>query len=325
MKVFGIDIGGTKTTLVIGSLEGSILAKRRFLSKPERSFSNYIHELQKEASALLEELGSSISDIELVGIAAPGPLCVNSGQLLHPPNLPNWKGAQIASEVKEIFSCPVVLNNDGNASCLAEYYFGDYGKSRGTESMLYLTMSTGIGGGAIEKGQLIQGASDTALEIGHIVIDLDGPRCACGQRGCFEEFCGGRAVAHRVEKKLKKEKISSSLNACIQAGEPLKMELIIEAVRKRDKFALSVWEEFLDRAAQGVSILIMTLNPEVVLLGTIAMHAEDLFIQPLKKRLKSLAWPEPLKDLILEAGTLKEDLSPLSGIAVAKASIPEKG
>jgi glucokinase len=323
MKVFGIDIGGTKTTLAVGSLEGEIFAKRRFLSNPNRSFLDYMSELKREASCLLDSL--SISDIELVGIAAPGPLSVKRGMLLNPPNLPQWQDAHLVKEVEDVFGCPVGLNNDGNASCLAEYYFGKYGTGAGMQSMLYLTMSTGIGGGAVEKGKLIQGASDTALEVGYMVIDLKGPDASSEKVGYFEEFCGGKALAARVEKQLKEEKITSSLSQWIQKGEPLKMEHIIEAVRAKDTFAAHVWEEFLDRAAQGVSILIMTLNPEVVLLGTIAIHAEDLFIPPLKERLKRFTWPEPLKNLILEAGTLKEDLSPLSGIAVAKAFNLEKG
>lgn len=325
MKVLGIDIGGTKTTLAVGLLDGKIFSKRRFLSNPDRSFSDYMSELKREASALLDELGLSFSDIELVGIAAPGPLSVKRGILLNPPNLPKWKGAQLVKEIKDIFGCRVALNNDGNASCLAEYYYGKYGVGVGSQSMLYLTMSTGIGGGAVEKGKLIQGASDTALEVGYMVIDLKGPDPSSEKVGYFEDFCGGKALAHRVEKRLKEEKITSSLSQWVQKGEALKMEHIIEAVRAEDTFAVDVWEEFLDRAAQGVSILIMTLNPEVVLLGTIAIHAEDLFIPPLKERLKRITWPEPLQNLTLEAGTLKEDLSPLSGIAVAKAFNLEKG
>jgi len=324
MKVFGIDIGGTKTTLTVGSFEGEILAQSRFLSRPDRSFDEYLMELKNKASSLLREHGLDFSRIDLVGIAAPGPVCVKNGTLLHPPNLPIWKGAPVVREIEKIFTCKVAFNNDGNASCLAEYYFGDFGVKKRTQSLLYLTMSTGIGGGAIEKGHLIQGASDTALEVGHMVIDLNGPGCACGQRGCFEAFCGGKALATRVEKMLKRDKIVSVLNSLLEKNEPLKMQHITEAVREGDRFAQGIWEEFLDRVAQGVSILVMALNPEVVLLGTIAMHAEDLFILPLKKRLSSFAWPEPLMNLTLEAGTLKERLSPLSGIAVAKAFSLEK-
>mgnify|MGYP001804871047 FL=1 len=120
--------------------------------------------------------------------------------LIDPPNLRGWNNAKIVEELKKNFSIPIYFNNDANAQALAEFRFGKY---KNTKNLIYLTCSTGMGGGIITNGKLVQGASDTAGENGHFVLDIQGPLCPCSRRGCFEIYCGGANFCHTIQDALK--------------------------------------------------------------------------------------------------------------------------
>ena len=293
MKLIGIDIGGTKVSLSVGDKSGRISSQIRIdthsVSDPERGVSKILELI----SSLLERESLSIKEISAIGLAAPGPLSRKMGTLLAPPNLPLWINVPLVDRLENEFGTEVFWDNDGNAGVLAESIFG---KRREMQNLIFLTMSTGIGGGLIIGGKLIRGESDSAGEVGHMILDPKGPQCACGQQGCFEAYCGGISIQKRVG---------------------MSMEMLVQKVKEGDQSLLRIWEEYLERLAQGIGILIQTLNPEALILGTIISKNAALFIPPLKEAIKRYVWEAPLRDCQLEGSQLGERRGDLAALAVA--------
>lgn len=302
MAYLGIDIGGTKTALCIGTLEGEIIARERFATRKDEPF-----EAQLRAIVETTEKLKGGKQIEGIGISHPGPISIKRGLILSPPNLAKWHNTPIVEMVKEAFGLPVYFQNDANAAALAEYYFGDH---KGASNLVYLTASTGMGGGLIINGQLLEGACDTAGEIAYLTLDRDGPPFRAGLCGTFEAYCGGAAFADRYR---------SQAPASLQKD--FSTKTLIEAAMAGEAFAIEAWDEFTERLAQGIGILLMTLNPHVVLLGTIARHAKDFLFKPLYEKLPRYALQEVIDAAVIEASGLDDLLPSLSGLATIKSGV----
>jgi glucokinase len=182
-------------------------------------------------------------ELRSVGIGAPGPIDARRGILVNPPNLVGWRNVPLSEMVEDVLGCPVYLENDANVAALAEYHRG---AGRGARNLVFITWSTGVGGGVILDGKLYSGSHGTAGEFGHMILDPDGPLDSCGQRGCVEAFCGGRAVA-------------------AQTGESL-LE-IFDAAARGDREAAMV----VRRAATYMGLLLINLtngfDPDVIVIG----------------------------------------------------------
>lgn len=319
MHLAGIDIGGTKISVCLGNDQGKVYHSTRIATQPLGGAKKGLPAI----ADLLRKLSQETKmDFSAIGISSPGPISSKEGKMLKPPNLPGWENTELVRFFKDEFKKPVAMNNDANAAALAEYQFGS---CKGVPNLVYLTCSTGMGGGAIVDGCLLQGVSDTAAEVGHFVLDLNGPYCPCGQRGCFEAYCGGAALAKKMREEIQKEKI---LTQILQEAEG-KIERIdagclIAAVKKKDPYALKVWDEFILRLAQGIGTVLMNFNPEAVILGTIAIHSGPLLLNPLQKLLPRFAWKENRNSCRIEISSLGDQISELSGLALAKLALTIK-
>jgi glucokinase len=282
----GMDIGGSKAVFVLVRPSGAIIGESRLENwssgDPERDVSALLY----AARTLVDALGGNIVG---GGVSAPGPLDVSRGSILHSPNLPGWNRVPLIARLEGEFSGPFALENDANCSALAEWRFG---AGKGRRHMLFLTMSTGVGAGLILNGELFRGAGFRAGEVGHMPLVRGGRRCHCGLRGCFEAYVGGAALADRI-----REEIAAGLPTQIlelAQGEPARVtaQLWTQAIRAGDPYALELREEFLDCLAQAVATLITTLDPECVVLGTIVAANPDLFLDPLRERVRAATWRE---------------------------------
>ncbi len=315
--ILGIDIGGTKTSVCAGNNKGDIFASSRMptaCGSPQQ----YLGTLGALCQAVMQKAGIQKQHISAVGISAPGPLDVKRGMLLTPPNLPALHGWQLSAAIGDMLGAKVFLNNDGNACALAEYMFGS---QRGVSDLVYLTFSTGMGGGIISGGRLVQGASDCGGEVGHHVIDINGPACPCGQRGCWEVYVGGLMFARQVRQKIE-QGAPSSMTQMVQGDlSRINVQTIASAVREKDPLAMEQWDQFIERLAQGVGNLIMILNPKVVILGTIAIHAGDLVLEPLARKLPKYTWPPPRQACQVVASSLGAAIGDLAALAVAAVEL----
>lgn len=192
--VIGVDLGGTQMRVAV--MRGATLLSRVGLltgenPAPERVMPRVFAAIQEA----LEKANVSIADVAGIGIAAPGPLDSKTGVVFAPPNMPGWDHVPLRDIFSEQYHMPIFVENDANASGLGEYMFG---AGRGCHDMVYMTISTGIGGGIISEGRIIAGASGTAGELGHMTIDWHGTRCNCGNIGCLEYFASGTGIARKA-------------------------------------------------------------------------------------------------------------------------------
>lgn len=319
--VLGFDIGGTKIAVCVGTSDGKILASGRVDNK-ERTPDAVLPELVATGKRLIEEAGLKAKDIVALGIGSPAPHDIPRGMITTPTNMKSWVNVPIRDYLAEHFGTEAYMENDANAGALAEWFFGAGKKCR---NMLYLTMSTGIGGGIINNGRLVQGHDYLAGECGHFVIDLNGPLCNCGLRGCYEAFCGGRALANRMQRELAGQPEHPIVKYAKGKYEEIDMICLEKAVRDGDAYAVKLWEEMCLRNAQAIGSFINIFNPDMIVLGTLAWAAGDLFMEPMLKDLPRFCWDVQLKGCRIIPSVLKRQIGEYAGISVALNALFEQG
>jgi glucokinase len=198
-----------------------------------------------------------------IGVGSPGPLDPFEGVILNTPNMPGWKNVPLCARLSEHFSCPVMLENDGNLAALGEWR---HGAAQGTQNMIYLTISTGIGGGVIVDGKLLRGARGLAGELGHMTVERDGPKCGCGQRGHLEAIAAGPAIARNALERLEMGE-NSILTEMVRDPEPLTATDVGRAARMKDPLALEVVGEAGKHIGRHLACLVHAFNPEMIVLG----------------------------------------------------------
>jgi glucokinase len=217
-----------------------------------------------------------------IGIAAPGPLDPRTGVILSAPNLSGWTNIPLRDQLSEHFGVPVFLGNDANAAALAEWRFG---AGQGTGNMIYLTISTGIGGGVIADGRLLLGAHGLAGELGHITMDLNGPTCGCGIKGHIEAIAAGPALARNATAQLEASQLSTLKETLSAQGKITSID-IGKAAQAGDELALSVIEEAGLLIGHHLGDLAHIFNPEVFILGGGVSLLGDLIFEPIKRSLR---------------------------------------
>lgn len=288
--LLGIDIGGTKSAVILATKDGTIRARMQVATQPQtRNPKAVLTELANLARALLEEEEVPLNDLAGLSVVSGGPLDLQHGLICSPPNLPGWDAVPVVAFFRERFPLPlVVLENDANAGALAEWLFG---AGRDTSNLIYLTMGTGIGGGLILEGRLYRGTSGFAGEVGHQTILPDGPLCACGNRGCLEALASGPAIARLAQDSLMYGRHKRVL--ALAGGKPANItaEHVVTAAKEGDEFARNLLAEVGTYLGIGIANLLQVLNPQRVILGTLAVYAGDLLLEPVRKTVQARTWP----------------------------------
>ena len=317
--LLGMDIGGSKTVVALGRANGELLAESRLDDWVSGSWKKDVETLVDHARVLLRGANVPEDAVHALGLSVPGPLNPVTGVVLEAPNLPGWKDVPLVEAIWKVFGVQVLLENDANAAALAEWRFG---AGQGSRSMIYLTLSTGLGAGLILDGRLYRGAGFQAGELGHIPIEPSGRPCACGLRGCLEAYVGGAALAGRVREDVARGEAAAILE--LAGGDPARISAQhwVEALRSGDDYARRLCDEFLDRLAQGLAVLIPILNPDAILLGTIVRENPDLFVGELRRRVQERVWPS-LQDVRIEPAHLGPRLPAYAALCVAALEPPD--
>jgi glucokinase len=312
LLLLGIDIGGTKVELSLGDETGKIQRRLRRAMQPSGRPEADIRRIAEEARRLVGAAGARPGDLAAVGVSVPGPLDLDAGLVLKPPNLPSWERAPLRGVLAEELGCPVFLENDANAAAIAEWRFG---AGRGFSHLVYLSMSTGVGGGLILGGRVHRGLAAGAGEVGHMLVEWNGERCGCGLRGCLEAYIGGACWTRRLREITPPGGRVAALAGGREKAGP---EQVIEAAREGDEFALAEMERFNTYLAQALVSLTFALAPEVFVLGTIAVAAgERLCFAPLRERVAAHTWPSLSRGLRIVPAALGNQLADYAGISVA--------
>ncbi len=316
--LLGIDIGGTKIALCLADAAGKIIDSQRVESGTKDDYSVALREVCECGDSLIAANGGR-EKIAAIGIGAPGPMNVKAGILEKSPNM-LWENVPVRDDLHKHFNLPVALDNDANGGVLAEWYFGS---ARGKRNVIYLTMSTGIGGGVIVDNHLLHGHDCLGAELGHIVLDIDGPICGCGQRGCFEAFCGGANMTRRLQDVLADQPDHPIMAMPEVNGDykKLNFQVLRQAMQEGIPLAREMWDEVCLRTAQGVGAMMMTFNPEVVVLGTLAYYSGELLLEPVRKQLPRFAWKQMRENCEIRTSALGRQIGELAGVAIARYSL----
>ena len=311
--VIGIDIGGTKLATVVADKDGTILQKVRKPTESERGPGRAVQLLLEMVTEILDLARLRREDIAGIGVSCGGPLDTKTGIIYSPPNLPGWDALPLKEMIESEFHIPTVIENDANASALAEARFGG---GRGYDYVLYMTMSTGIGGGIVANGEIYHGANDSAGEVGHQILLPDGPLCGCGQYGCLEALCSGPAIARRAQEAITDQPHTKILAHADGQIDAVRSEHVLQAARDGDALAIALVEETAYYMGWGIANLVNILNPQIVLLGTIAVAAGDLLLDPIRRTVTEMAMQRPLETVKIMPAELGDSIGDLAAISL---------
>ena len=300
--VVAVDLGGTQ--IRTAALRGKTLYSRIGLltgenPTPERIIPRVYDAIQQA----IDKADTGDEPIAGIGIAAPGPLDHKTGVIYTPPNLPSWRGVPLRDMVMQRFGMPVFVENDAHAAGLGEYLFG---AGRGCGDMVYLTISTGIGGGIISNGRIMEGASGTAGELGHMTIDWHGERCNCGNIGCLEAIASGIAIARQANEALSAGR-GADLLAFLRARQP-DLDVTARVVAEAATAGVATAQAIINRAAEAIGVglvnIIHSINPEVIVLGGGLTQMGPLLLEPALRIVRERAMSVPRAAVRIELAEL---------------------
>lgn len=270
--VVGVDLGGTKIYTALVDLEGNIVK--------EKVVETLAAEGQEAVSGRILDTIAYVIDgvdkdlIKAIGVGSPGPLDAKNGIIFEPSNLP-FKNYEIVKTIEDRYSLPTYLDNDANVATLAEFMFG---AGKGTENMVYVTVSTGIGGGAIINGRLYRGNTANALEVGHMTVSKEGPRCGCGNVGCAESFASGTAIGKRA-----KEAVASKVVTSLKNYENVTAKEVFIEASKGDAESKRILDNSLYYLGITVGNIMSHLDPEKVIMGGGVINGGDIVLETVKE------------------------------------------
>ena len=315
--IVGVDLGGSKINVILSDSSGNI--KERDLRDtlahegPEAVIKRIIESIKQVASG---------ADIAGIGIGAAGACETSTGVITLSPNLPGWHNIPLKDIIQREFSLPTYLDNDATVAALGEHYFGG---GVGIENLVYVTVGTGIGGGIIIGGQLYRGASGSAGEIGHMTIDINGPRCPCGNIGCWETLASGTALAREAVRQVEAGTPTTILN--FAGGDPragreggstkkVSAQSVFLAAQDGDRLA----KELISRTGYylgvGLVNLVNIFNPQLVLIGGGLSQMGPLLLDPAIKVVKEHAFELPARAVRIELARLGADAGAMGAVAL---------
>jgi len=308
--ILALDFGGTKLAAATAEAgEPRFLAKTYAFSPPQKS--------AKTDRDIIVHLATDVlrgQKPDAIGVSFGGPVSPNRGVTLLSHHVPGWEGFALKEWLFERFGVPVIVENDANAAAFGEWR---YGAGRGTRYLLYVTVSTGIGGGILIDGEIYHGADDLAGEIGHMTIDPNGPVCACGKKGCLEAFASGPAIVRRARELLAVFPEEGTILRKYIATNPQEVSAkdISLAAQSGDSLAKRVLQEAGRALGFGLAQAVSLLNPERIVLGGGVIKAGEFFLRSVHEAARAYAMPGARVEIVVaELG----DEAPLWG-AVALA------
>lgn len=309
----GVDLGGTKILTAVADQKGNILADFKVATEVEKGEKYIINKIEKSIRSVSASAELNLEEIKRVGVGSPGPLSIKKGIVYETSNLP-FKNFPIVEMLESKINIPVVLENDANAAALGEKLFGS-----GIDSnvMVYITISTGIGGGLIFGEKIFHGSNDGAGEVGHMIIDPSGPSCGFGQHeGCLEAMASGTAIVRNVKTELKNNP-NKWLKKYDGKIEDVNGYNIAKAARNGDELAIEVYQEAGRYLGIGVANLINLFNPDTIVFGGGVMKARELFWTDMVKSVEKNALSASANDCEFLEAVLGDNTGVIGAISVA--------
>ncbi len=277
--IVAIDLGGMSAKGALFSLDGELLCEDRVKTNKADGFEGTVAKLCGLANALVEKNGGTMYEVKAIGVGSPGIVDRGSGRVLRWSNF-DWNDVPLADTLSKMTEKKVVVSNDANVAALGE---ATYGATANYQSSILLTLGTGVGGGMIFDGKIIEGFRSAGAELGHITIRKDGLPCACGRRGCYEKYASATALISQTRHAMVDNLDSKMWELADGKIENVGGRTAFQAARMGDETAKKVVEQYVGYLSEGIADFVNVLRPEAVVLGGgIANEGEDLFV-PLRK------------------------------------------
>ena len=304
--VVGVDLGGTKIYTALVDLEGNIIKEKTVETLAQEGEKAVLGRLIETISYVID--GTDKSLIKSIGIGSPGPLDVKNGIIIESANLP-FKNFEIVKNIRETYDLPTYLDNDANVATLGEFMFG---AGKGTENMVFITASTGIGGGAVLNGKLFRGATGNALEIGHMTVSTEGPRCGCGNLGCAEALGSGTAIGKRA-----KEAVLSNVTTSLKNYDNVTAKEVFKEAANGDRVAKNILETSLTYLGIAVANTITNFDPEKVVIGGGVVNGGDIVIDTIRNVVEERCMAAFVENCAIEKAVLGGKAGVLGAAALA--------
>jgi len=314
LPVLAIDLGGTKIIAAIISNQGRVITREYYLTLAEEGPQLVIKRTLSAIDRLLSLGKIDSSQLNSISIAAAGAIDFDKGLVTLSANLPGWYDIPLRDMIKEKYRVNTFLINDASAAALGEHRFG---AGKGVNNLIYLTVSTGIGGGIIINGKLYSGPCGSAGEIGHMTIDVNGPRCRCGNIGCLEMLVSGTAVAREAIKRIRQGERSSLTEIVEGKIESITAEKVEVAAQGGDSLALEVILKAANYLGVGMVNLVNIFNPEMIIVGGGMAKMGNLLLDPAKQVVRERAFQLPAQAVRIVPAQLGDDAGVLGAAVFA--------
>jgi glucokinase len=311
--VLAVDIGGTTIRLALVSTEGRIMAREHCPTMAEEGPGPVIDRMLSAINEFLHSHNVNLSRLHSISIAAAGAIDTDNGIVTMSPSLPGWVDIPLRSNIEATYGISPFILNDASAAALGEHRFG---AGRNSANLVYITVSTGIGGGIIIDNSLYSGTSGSAGEIGHMTIDVNGSVCNCGSLGCLETLASGTAVAGEAIRRIENGE-ASSLTKTRDGIECITAEKVGQAGREGDTLALAVISRAARYLGVGLANMVNILNPDIIIVGGGLSKLGDLLLEPAREVVRERAFGLPARAVRIVPSQLGDDAGVLGATVFA--------
>lgn len=282
MKYIGVDVGGTSVKAGVVDEAGHILVKGSTPTLAKRSYEWVIQDIADLCLRVARQADVPMEEIESIGVGVPGICDMKTGIIPFCTNL-GWHDVPFVSELQKHIDKPVWVENDATVAGYAESIAG---VSAGTQSSVFITLGTGVGGGIVINGKPYSGAHGIGSEIGHMILKMDGEPCTCGNYGCFERYASATAIIREARRALKSHPESLITEACGGDPDSINAKIVIDCAKAGDATAMEVFSEYVRALALGIVTLINAIDPEVIVLGGGVSVAGDFLLDAVREAVK---------------------------------------
>jgi glucokinase len=307
------DIGGTQMRTALVDSDGKLVARASGPTNPETG----IDDGTERFSGLLSEamVAGRATAVLAIGVSSAGPIDPSTGVYYNPPNLQAWNGRSMKPALERRFGVPVVIGHDARVAALAEMRWG---AARGLKNVIYVTVSTGIGGGLIVDGRPVHGVQGLAGEVGHIVVDPDGPACNGGCRGCVEVIASGRGVANAARRRIAAGEHTTTLELAGEDASRISGRIVFDAAARGDRVALEIIDDGIRALGIVLGGLLNTFAPEILILGgSVASGGYARYWSKLDAAVRRSALLRYQQEAPIVLSKLGDDVSVLGAAAIA--------
>ena len=312
----GIDLGGTKILIaLVDRNTGEVLEHVKKKTKKDKGPKNIIRKMLEGIEELIEISGKTFDEISSIGVGAAGQIDRKNGVIIAAANLDCYD-LNLKKILTEKFDIPVYVGNDVEIATIGEQKSG---AGKDCNDFVCVFVGTGVGSAIVKDGKIIIGATGTAGEIGHIIVDLNGRQCSCGAHGCLEAYASRSAIERRIEGALKKGRKSCILDY-LETGKSITSSMIQKSIEREDELVLQCVTEASEYLSGGIASIINFINPELIILGGGLIEAVDYFYQKTIKKAKAKSLPVPAEKIQFK----KAMLGDYSGV-IGAAFLEDRG